>query len=265
MFYILIAILAAFALVSLFNFSRLRRRRRRIINEARRLGLIVPGMDGYIPMRDRQGFVKSDGWKVPQFWEVKRGEDGGERSEPPSGKSGPAGPINGGAVGGTVAALGPGAGVNAANGVEGPEGIGSTSKADVKGEEEWVETTETDTDGREADRIGGQGGQMVDVGQRATLPAPSAETAVGTTATTAVGAPPAEDGTYGARDLLEMPPLDLVVSTPPLLSAAQQPSLSAPKPRSALLIPHAALPYPLSSTSLVYVADRANTPRHPSR
>lgn len=187
--------------MSLFNFSRLRRRRHRIISEARRLGLIVPGMEGYIPMRDRQGFVKSDGWKVPQFWEITRSEKGGkgERSE----RVGPAGPTMSGE--GRVSG---GAAVEAVGGVipPGPGGIaGSTTKADVKGEEEWVEKA----DGREADRIA----QMVDIGQRATLPAPSEPTMATTSAVAeSQPAPPTDEQTYGARDLLEMPPLDQIVS-----------------------------------------------------
>ena len=173
-------------------------------------------MEGYIPMRDRQGFVKSDGWKAPQFWQIERGESG-EWSEPArSGKGGPAGPATNGASAGGVVGVVTGPGAPLVNGAEGPGVIGSTPKTDVKGEEEWVETTETD--GREADRIETQ---MVDIGQRPTFPTPSADPAVGTTAATTVAAgepaPPPEDGkqTYGARDLLEMPPLDQIVSNPP--------------------------------------------------
>lgn len=147
-------------------------------------------------MRDRQGFVKSDGWKVPQFWEITRSEKGGngERGEP----VGPAGPTTSG-VGGV-------SGVE--DGVIPPGGIaGSTTKPEVKGEEEWVEKA----DGREADRIT----QMVDIGQRATLPAPSATAATTTATSSAVveSQPAPPEQTYGARDLLEMPPLDQIVST----------------------------------------------------
>ncbi|EKD04295.1 hypothetical protein A1Q2_01326 [Trichosporon asahii var. asahii CBS 8904] len=168
-------------------------------------------MDGYIPMRDRQGFVKSDGWKVPQFWEIERSGVGG-----PVGLAVEGGKeVNGAAEGSR--AVGVGAGVQPVNGAGEPGGRGSTAKADVKGEEEWVETTETD--GREADRIGGQ---MVDVGQRATLPAPSADTAVGSTAAVCESAPPAaiDKQSYGARDLLEMPPLDQVLYPPTDVPAA---------------------------------------------
>lgn len=62
--------LGAFALVSIFNIFRTRRRRRIIINEAERLGLMVPGMSGYVPMRERPAFIKADGWRTPDWWEV---------------------------------------------------------------------------------------------------------------------------------------------------------------------------------------------------
>lgn len=71
LFYILIAVLGAFAIVSSGNLIRSRRRRRIVIREATRLGLMVPGMPGYVPMRERPAFVKADGWRTPDWWEVE--------------------------------------------------------------------------------------------------------------------------------------------------------------------------------------------------
>lgn len=70
LFYILIAVLGAFALVSLLNYVRTRRRRIIVLAEAERLGLMVPGMDGYVPMRERPALRKLDGWRTPDWWEV---------------------------------------------------------------------------------------------------------------------------------------------------------------------------------------------------
>jgi hypothetical protein len=70
LFYILIAVLGAFALVSLLNYVRGRRRRQIVLREAERLGLMVPGMDGYVPMRERPALRKLDGWRTPDWWEV---------------------------------------------------------------------------------------------------------------------------------------------------------------------------------------------------
>ncbi|CAK9783394.1 hypothetical protein CC85DRAFT_299163 [Cutaneotrichosporon oleaginosum] len=70
LFYILIAVLGAFALVSLLNYVRSRRRRLIVLREAERLGLMVPGMTGYVPMRERPALRKLDGWRTPDWWEV---------------------------------------------------------------------------------------------------------------------------------------------------------------------------------------------------
>ncbi|BEI90315.1 uncharacterized protein CcaverHIS019_0303850 [Cutaneotrichosporon cavernicola] len=70
LFYILIAVLGAFALVSLLNYVRSRRRRVMVLREAQRLGLMVPGMEGYVPMRERPQLRKLDGWRTPDWWEV---------------------------------------------------------------------------------------------------------------------------------------------------------------------------------------------------
>ncbi|GMK56629.1 hypothetical protein CspeluHIS016_0304690 [Cutaneotrichosporon spelunceum] len=93
LFYILIAVLGAFALVSLFNYARSRRRRLSVLREAERLGLMVPGMEGYVPMRERPSLRKLDGWRTPDWWEVLEDDkDRKEQSSPPpsikeSGKS----------------------------------------------------------------------------------------------------------------------------------------------------------------------------------
>lgn len=41
-----------------------------MLREAERLGLMVPGMDGYVPMRERPALRKLDGWRTPDWWEV---------------------------------------------------------------------------------------------------------------------------------------------------------------------------------------------------
>lgn len=76
LFYILIAVLGAFALVSLLNYVRTRRRRLIILAEAERLGLMVPGMEGYVPMRERPALRKLDGWRTPDWWEVLEKQKG---------------------------------------------------------------------------------------------------------------------------------------------------------------------------------------------
>lgn len=180
-------------------------------------------------MRDRQGFVKSDGWKVPAFWEITRsptGASGVSGSEPRrevdgvgvigtegvgaatagGGGVGSVGDVYGGGVeGGIASASGscPAEGAGLAGAAVGAEPVPSNGDVKVKVEEEWVETA----DGREVatDRIDKP---MVEIGQRATLPEPAIEAITHPAA-------PAEQGqleTYGARDLLEMPPLDDIVS-----------------------------------------------------
>ncbi|WVF66876.1 hypothetical protein IAT40_001619 [Kwoniella sp. CBS 6097] len=82
LFYILIGLLAAFGLVSFLSLMRARRRRHAIIDEANRLGVIVPGIPGYIPLRERRhmGWMKSDGSQRPDWWEVEQveGDDDGQ-------------------------------------------------------------------------------------------------------------------------------------------------------------------------------------------
>ncbi|WOO78962.1 uncharacterized protein LOC62_02G002500 [Vanrija pseudolonga] len=70
LFYILIAVLGAFGVVSFINLMRTRRRRRLVLGEADRLGLMVPGMPGYVPLRDRAALLQADGWRLPEWWEI---------------------------------------------------------------------------------------------------------------------------------------------------------------------------------------------------
>lgn len=78
LFYILIGLLAAFGLISFLSLFRARHRRRRIAAEAARLGLLVPGMEGYIPIRDRRNMTgeakwrHSDGRVLPDWWDVEK-------------------------------------------------------------------------------------------------------------------------------------------------------------------------------------------------
>ena len=49
------------------------------MREAQRLGVLVPGVPGYVPVRDRRSFMwtKSDGSTLPDWWEVAgEGEKG---------------------------------------------------------------------------------------------------------------------------------------------------------------------------------------------
>lgn len=49
------------------------------MREAQRLGVLVPGVPGYVPIRDRRNFMwtKSDGSTLPDWWEVAgEGEKG---------------------------------------------------------------------------------------------------------------------------------------------------------------------------------------------
>lgn len=62
--------LGAFGLVSFINLMRTRRRRRLVLGEADRLGLMVPGMPGYVPLRDRAALLQADGWRLPEWWEI---------------------------------------------------------------------------------------------------------------------------------------------------------------------------------------------------
>ncbi|GHJ86846.1 hypothetical protein NliqN6_3248 [Naganishia liquefaciens] len=74
LFYILVAVLIVFLVVTLFSYIRTRRRRQIIEAEARRLGLLVPGMPGYLTERARlagalRGEKKSS--KVtPLIWDI---------------------------------------------------------------------------------------------------------------------------------------------------------------------------------------------------
>ena len=72
LFYILIGLLAAFGLVSFFSLVRARRRRNAIFSEAQRLGVMVPGVPGYVSVRDRQDltWAKQVGRTEPDWWEV---------------------------------------------------------------------------------------------------------------------------------------------------------------------------------------------------
>ncbi|WWC99111.1 hypothetical protein V866_006006 [Kwoniella sp. B9012] len=74
LFYILIGLLAAFGLVSFLSLMRARRRRHAIVREAERLGVIVPGVPGYIPLRDRRhmNWMKADGSNHPDWWEIEK-------------------------------------------------------------------------------------------------------------------------------------------------------------------------------------------------
>ncbi|WVR03992.1 hypothetical protein IAU60_000991 [Kwoniella sp. DSM 27419] len=74
LFYILIGLLCAFGLVSFLSLMRARRRRHAILREAERLGVLVPGLDGYIPLRERRhlGWTKADGSQHPDWWEVEK-------------------------------------------------------------------------------------------------------------------------------------------------------------------------------------------------
>lgn len=77
LFYILIAVLGAFVFTAVVNFLRTRRRRRLVFAEAARLDLMVPGLPGYVPMRERPALVKADGWRTPSWWEVVAGRSRG--------------------------------------------------------------------------------------------------------------------------------------------------------------------------------------------
>ena len=78
LFYILIGLLAAFGIISFLSLFRARHRRRRIAAEAARLGLLVPGMDGYIPIRERRNMSgeakwrRADGRVLPDWWDVEK-------------------------------------------------------------------------------------------------------------------------------------------------------------------------------------------------
>ncbi|ORX36351.1 hypothetical protein BD324DRAFT_490463 [Kockovaella imperatae] len=116
LFYILIGLLAAFGIVSFLSLMRARRRRRMILREvsvdgvldvrrsvslapailwgirlanaicgtltdidtfqAERLGVMVPGVPGYIPIRERRtmNWTRFDGTEAPAWWEVENGE-----------------------------------------------------------------------------------------------------------------------------------------------------------------------------------------------
>lgn len=51
---------------------RARHRRNQIVKEAARLGVLVPGVPGYVPMRDRQmTWARADGSEDPDWWEVE--------------------------------------------------------------------------------------------------------------------------------------------------------------------------------------------------
>ncbi|ODN80941.1 hypothetical protein, variant 1 [Cryptococcus amylolentus CBS 6039] len=77
LFYILIGLLVIFALVSFLSLLKARRRRRAIIEEAERLGVMVPGIPGYVPLRDRHGYqwLRSNGKQSPEWWDISGDPD----------------------------------------------------------------------------------------------------------------------------------------------------------------------------------------------
>ncbi|KAL1410242.1 hypothetical protein Q8F55_004247 [Vanrija albida] len=88
LFYILIAVLGAFGVVSFINLMRTRRRRRLVLGEADRLGLMVPGMPGYVPLRDRAALLQADGWRLPEWWEIVDGRSEHKEAESEKGGGG---------------------------------------------------------------------------------------------------------------------------------------------------------------------------------
>ncbi|ODO06163.1 hypothetical protein L198_01395 [Cryptococcus wingfieldii CBS 7118] len=77
LFYILIGLLVIFAVFSFMSLLKARRRRRAIIDEAERLGVMVPGIPGYVPMRDRRGYqwLQSNGKQSPEWWDISGNPD----------------------------------------------------------------------------------------------------------------------------------------------------------------------------------------------
>ena len=77
LFYILIGLLVAFGVISFLSLLRARHRRNQILREAERLGVLVPGVPGYVPMRDRQimSWAKSDGSENPDWWDIMGRDD----------------------------------------------------------------------------------------------------------------------------------------------------------------------------------------------
>jgi hypothetical protein len=90
----------AFGIVSFLSLLRARSRRNAIVREvkpsfsisradadekARRLGLMVPGIPGYVSMRERANmkWTKADGTQDPDWWEIegKRDTDSKEKVE----------------------------------------------------------------------------------------------------------------------------------------------------------------------------------------
>jgi hypothetical protein len=59
-----------------------------IMREAERLDLMIPGMLGYVPMRERPAFVKSDGWRTPDWWDVRPDTEGEAPRDTGSGSDG---------------------------------------------------------------------------------------------------------------------------------------------------------------------------------
>jgi len=156
LFYILIAVLGAFALISIVNLARTRRRRRIIMREADRLGLMVPGMPGYVPMRERPAFTKADGWRTPDWWEVEPDEEGGGRKK--GGASGS------GSGSGTGAGTGAGAGAAVEDAGEKSHTPGMSSPSPIAEKSELAEVDHVETDPRtlrqdtEEDPTGGEYG-----------------------------------------------------------------------------------------------------------
>lgn len=151
----------------------MRRRRRRIINEAVRLGLVVPGMEGYIPMRDRPGFVRSHGWKTPYFWEITRGAGAASAASPAGASAAP--------------------GLNTGGGLVSPAERGREGEVDDDGPN-GATSQDRLIDAR-VDAVGS--------------PPPLVEAAH---LTTPPIRPEGADEDFGVKDLLELPPLDQVVS-----------------------------------------------------
>jgi hypothetical protein len=64
---------------------RARRRRNQIFREAERLGVVVPGLPGYVPVRERQAlkWARSDGREDPDWWEIGKEGPQNEKTQMP--------------------------------------------------------------------------------------------------------------------------------------------------------------------------------------
>ncbi|KAI5451853.1 hypothetical protein NCC49_001496 [Naganishia albida] len=74
LFYILVGVLVVFLVITFLSFIRTRRRRQMVEAEARRLGLLVPGMPGYLTERARLAGAlrgeKKPAKDTPLMWDV---------------------------------------------------------------------------------------------------------------------------------------------------------------------------------------------------